>query len=84
MPEFPPGCADPKAHRDQWLVAHRRHNHSRFHGGYQRSVYSEVICPPCRVASDAGGAVDVGAMGFWRTRAAYVDRLPNLRSGGCS
>lgn len=49
-----------------WVVTQRRCNHSAFNG-YQRtlSVYSEVRCLCCGV--------------FWRTKAAYVDKLRDAR-----
>lgn len=60
------GSSSAKAkHREQfWRVLQRNCHHSAF-AGYHRtySDYSSVICMKC------GGA--------WRTRAKYVDDLPN-------
>ncbi len=56
-------CLDPE-HRPQWYVTVRKANYSAFNGGRRtRSRYSEVRCPACPT--------------FWRTRAAYVDSLPD-------
>lgn len=57
-------CTDSKAHRISWVVTMRQYNASAFNG-YRptRSDYSEVRCPICP--------------GRWRTKAAYVDRLPD-------
>ncbi|MBC9730694.1 hypothetical protein [Streptomyces sp. TRM68367] len=56
-------CPD-KAHRPAWRVRVRRANYSAFNG-YRRtpSPYSLVHCGDC------------GAL--WRTKAAYVDTLPD-------
>ena len=56
-------CKNP-AHRDSWRVLQRKRNHSAFNGGRMTpSMYSEVCC---------------GACGHrWRTKAAYVDQLPD-------
>lgn len=60
-----PACTTP-AHRPFWTVVQRRCNHSAFNG-YRRtpSPYSRVECtaPGCSAA--------------WRTKAAFVDRLPD-------
>ncbi len=57
-------CVDPAGHRARWVVRARRCNHSAFNGGHRTpSAYSEVVCPVCGRR--------------WRTRAAYVDRLPD-------
>ncbi|GAA3085622.1 hypothetical protein GCM10020000_88090 [Streptomyces olivoverticillatus] len=60
-----PACRTP-AHRPLWVVLQRRCNHSAFNG-YRRtpSAYSRVLCtaPGCAAA--------------WRTKAAYVDDLPD-------
>jgi|HubBroStandDraft_2_1064218.scaffolds.fasta_scaffold08072_7 hypothetical protein len=55
-------CPDKRDHAN-WVVTRYRHNNSAF-GGYRRqaSVYSSVMCREC------------GA--HWRTKAAYVERLP--------
>ncbi|MFJ4703160.1 hypothetical protein ACIP5N_33920 [Streptomyces sp. NPDC088768] len=57
-------CRNAAAHRSTWTVDVRRANHSAFNG-YRRtsSPYSQVRCHIC-------GAV-------WRTKAAYVDTLPD-------
>jgi len=57
-------CTDP-THRAHHVVAQRRCNHSAFNGNrYTPSAYSEVRCTVC-------GRV-------WRTKAAYVDTLPDV------
>lgn len=59
-------CQDPKAHRPQWVVTMRECNYSAFNGYRRtRSDYSEVVC----LAPDCPGV--------WRTKAAYVDLLPD-------
>ncbi|MFB6881405.1 hypothetical protein ACFCY8_11270 [Streptomyces noursei] len=62
-----PACKA-SAHRPLWVVVQRRCNHSAFNG-YRRtpSLYSRVECtvPGCAAA--------------WRTKAAYVSRLPDAR-----
>jgi hypothetical protein len=58
-----------RAHRPHWVVVHRRCNYSAFNGyRYTPSDYSLVHCtePSCRKR--------------WRTKAAYVDTLPNAES----
>jgi hypothetical protein len=56
-------CLD-KEHKPQWYVATRNANYSAFNGGRRtRSAYSEVRCPACPTR--------------WRSKAAYVDRLPD-------
>lgn len=59
-------CRNPE-HRDRWVVLDRECNYSAFNG-YRRtpSPYSSVRCP-------VGGAV-------WRTKAVYVQDLPNAKS----
>lgn len=59
------GCTDRKAHRPlHWYVTVRKANYSAFNGGRRTpSDYSEVRCFKC------------GAR--WRTKAAYVDELPD-------
>ncbi|MFJ1742427.1 hypothetical protein ACIOG4_27610 [Streptomyces microflavus] len=65
-----PACTTP-AHRPFWTVVQRRCNHSAFNG-YRRttSPYSRVECtaPGCSAA--------------WRTKAAFVDRLPDAPRPG--
>ena len=56
-----------RAHRAFWRVVHRKCNHSAFNGRHRTpSAYSEVTCtaPDCHHR--------------WRTKAEYVDSLPNL------
>ncbi len=56
-------CRDPE-HRDEWVVTMRRANRSAFNGYHLTpSAYSEVTCPIDRKR--------------WRTRAGYVDTLPD-------
>lgn len=53
--------------RRAWYVLQRRCNHSKFNGGlHTPSAYSEVRCAACGKR--------------WRTRAAYVERLPDAPS----
>lgn len=60
------GCTDRTGHRSTWSVDVRNANYSAFNGGRRTpSAYSQVYCGTC-------GAV-------WRTKAAYVDTLPNTR-----
>lgn len=59
------GSKDMKFRRQNWRVIHRHHNHSIFHGGYQASDYSEILCLVCG--------------NYWRTKAKYVDDLPDER-----
>lgn len=55
-------CLD-SGHKSQWYVITRKANYSAFNGGRRtRSRYSEVRCPVCPTC--------------WRTKAAYVDKLP--------
>ncbi len=55
-------------HRPQWRVVVRKANYSTFNGGKRTpSAYSEVRCPCGHT---------------WRTRAAYVDSLPDLEGRG--
>lgn len=59
------GCTDRKAHRRHWRVRVRNANYSAFNGGRRTpSDYSALTCTLC------GGS--------WRTKAAYVDELPDL------
>jgi hypothetical protein len=61
-------CEDRKGHREYWRVQMRRCNYSAFNGyHWTPSDYSLVRCtaPHCR--------------GAWRTKAAYVDALPDLK-----
>lgn len=52
------------AQRRAWVVTMRKHNRSRFNGGRRTpSAYSEVRCNTCRAV--------------WRTKAKYVDQLPD-------
>ena len=56
-------CTNPE-HKPGWTVAVRKANHSAFNGGRRTpSAYSLVHCEPCRTA--------------WRTKAKYVDTLPD-------
>lgn len=58
------GCEDRKNHRPGWEVLVRKANYSAFNGYHRtRSDYSCVRCMFC-------GAV-------WRTKAGYVDSLPD-------
>jgi len=55
----------PLAQRN-WVVSQRNHNRSAFNGyHYTPSAYSTVTCRGCH--------------GFWRTKAAYVNQLPDQR-----
>ena len=57
-------CESQDAARKHWRVRQRKCNHSAFAGGrYTPSEYSEVTCLQCQ--------------GSWRTKAAYVDELPD-------
>jgi hypothetical protein len=55
-------------HRDSWAVVNRKCNFSAFNGyHWTYSDYSLVLCDP-----------DLGGCGRrWRTKAAYVDDLPD-------
>lgn len=55
-----------KEHKPFWVVLQRRCNHSAFNG-YRRtpSAYSDIAC-------EADGCI-----ARWRTKAAYVDDLPD-------
>ena len=56
-------CKD-KSHKESWFVQDRRCNHSAFSGyNWTSSAYSGVWCPRCYT--------------YWRTKAAYVDTLPD-------
>jgi hypothetical protein len=63
-----PACRN-RAHHPFWVVVQRKYNRSAF-SGYRRtpSVYSLVRCTA------------VGCHGVWRTRAAFVDTLPDAAS----
>lgn len=57
-----------KNRRKKWVVVHRNCNYSYFEspkGGKHYSVYSLVTCKT------------VGCSGFFRTKAKYVDGLPD-------
>lgn len=57
-------------HRGHWVVVQRKCNHSAFNGyHFTPSDYSAVQCNPA-----TGGCGRV-----WRTKAAYVDKLPDKR-----
>ena len=58
------GCKCEEKNKENWIVIHRRHNHSHFEypkGEEHYSFYSTVLCLKCR------------ALG--RTKAKYVDEL---------
>lgn len=64
-----PPCKDP-THRPLWRVRMRRYNESAFNGYHRTpSDWSQVVCEaltlPARCVQ-------------WRTRAGYVDTLPDL------
>jgi len=50
--------------RDAWRIRQYRHNNSTFHGGYQTSSYSGLLCLACNRG--------------WRSKAAYVDTITHL------
>ena len=50
--------------RERWRVVDRNCNHSAFNG--YRETYSAYSCVRC---------LDCGS--YWRTKAAYVDKLPD-------
>lgn len=53
-----------RGHRKSWYVTVRRANYSAFNGGRRTpSTYSEVRCSDCPTV--------------WRTKAKYVDVLPD-------
>ena len=57
-------CRDPRAHRARWVVSTRHCNYSAFNGYHRTpSEYSGVTCPACPAV--------------WRTKAAYVEQLPD-------
>jgi hypothetical protein len=57
-----------REHRASWVVVARKHNRSAFNGyHYTRSDYSGVRCTRCDR--------------YWRTKAAYVDELPDAEYG---
>ncbi|QDN64365.1 hypothetical protein [Streptomyces sp. S1D4-14] len=61
-------CRDRRVHRPAWRVLVRRANYSAFNGYHRTpSDYSELCCRTC-------GAV-------WRTKAAYVDTVPDAEDG---
>jgi hypothetical protein len=63
-------CKDRRAHRPHWVVTQRRHNQSAFNGyRVTPSDYSEVRCTA------------PGCLGVWRTKAAFVDALPDDYAG---
>lgn len=53
--------------RDAWRVKTYRHNHSTFHGGFQFSVYSGMVCLACNHC--------------WRSKGAYVEQLKLMTPG---
>lgn len=57
-------CRNRREHFAHWVVTIRKANYSAF-SGYRRtpSAYSEVYCTACPTR--------------WRTKAGYVDRLPD-------
>lgn len=57
-------CLNRKEHFTHWVVTVRKANYSAFNG-YRRtpSLYSEVRCTACPTR--------------WRTKAGYVDELPD-------
>lgn len=56
-------CLD-RGHRPHWAVTVRKANYSAFNGYHRTpSAYSEVQCSACPTR--------------WRTKAAYVDQLPD-------
>ncbi len=58
-------CLIPE-HRPTWYVTVRKANYSAFNGYHRTpSPYSEVRCPTCPTV--------------WRTKAKYVDTLPDGR-----
>lgn len=59
-------CCKDKSHRPFWRVMQRWCNHSAFNGyRYTPSAWSAVICTA------------PGCPSFWRTKAAYVNELPD-------
>jgi hypothetical protein len=57
-------CLYRKEHFEHWVVTVRRANYSAFNGYHRTpSDYSEIRCTVCPTR--------------WRTKAAYVDRLPD-------
>lgn len=57
-------CRNRKEHFGSWVVSMRRVNYSAFNGYHRTpSDYSEIRCTECPTR--------------WRTKAAYVDRLPD-------
>jgi hypothetical protein len=56
-------CRD-QAHKPHWVVWMRKHNRSAFNGyRYAPSAYSLIQCPVC--------------LSLWRSKAAFVDQLPD-------
>lgn len=52
--------------KTKWFVVDKRCNYSAFNGGKRtESVYSSVTCTGCG--------------GYWRTKANYVDILPDFK-----
>lgn len=60
-------CVGPRSEKKQnWVVLHRNHNHSVFEypaGKEHPSAYSAILCKKCQMV--------------WRSKARYVDDLPN-------
>lgn len=60
-------CTSPREHRPSWVVTARNINHSAFNGyNPTPSAYSQVRCLACWQT--------------WRTKAKYVDTLPDSTS----
>lgn len=57
--------------RAHFVVRHRQHNHSAFNGYHK--TYSEYSTIACTVHGTR-----------WRSKAAWVDDLPDEHAGGCS
>jgi hypothetical protein len=63
-------CQD-RTHRPYWVVVQRKHNRSAFNGyRWTPSAYSLVRCTA------------PGCGGVWRTKAAFVDGLPDAPAAG--
>jgi hypothetical protein len=63
-------CRVPE-HRPRWYVQVRRANYSAFNGGHRTpSAYSAIRCSECGSC--------------WRTKAKYVDTLPDEPQGETS
>lgn len=66
-----------KAHRPSWRVYQRRGNRSAFSGyHWTPSDYSAVLCLDCY-----GGERGEDSTAIWRTKADYVDGLPDIKPG---